>query len=127
MLLALMGLLLMSGCQATDPLSGERDPPPLWWSIDFQGSSYVIAEVEERIVEDVNGKLFQRPGGRTIGTDTPEDGTESAQGWGNIISNVMPMTGAAMPKRIFVRWQSVVEPQTYKVWVDLPDQARQVL
>ncbi|MHC8403383.1 DUF2931 family protein [Pseudomonas sp. MDT1-17] len=32
-----------------------------------------------------------------------------------------------MPKRIFVCWQSVVEPQMYKVWVDLPDEARRLL
>lgn len=39
----------------------------------------------------------------------------------------MPVTGAALPKRIFVRWQSVVEPQTYKVWVDIPEEARQIM
>jgi hypothetical protein len=39
----------------------------------------------------------------------------------------MPVTGADLPKRIFVRWQSVVEPQTYKAWVDIPEEARQIM
>ncbi|SDY35651.1 Protein of unknown function [Pseudomonas sp. NFIX28] len=37
------------------------------------------------------------------------------------------MVGADLPKRIFVRWQSVVEPQTYRVWIDIPEEARQIM
>jgi len=124
----LIGLLFLGGCQATDPLSAEHDPHSPWWSIAFQGPSYMLGEVELRIVEDINGQFFRRPGGGSIGTATPEDGTESARGWPRVIAgSVMPVTGAALPKRIFVRWQSVVEPQTYKVWVDIPEQAREIM
>jgi len=123
-LMALMGLLLISGCQ----LSGEENRQPPWWDIGFKGPSYMLGEVELRIVEDVNGKFFQRPGGGPVGTDTPEDGTESARGWPRHIGGAIePVTGAALPKRIFVRWQSVVEPQTYKGWVDIPEKAREVM
>lgn len=125
--LTLIGLLLIGGCQANGALTDEQEDHAPWWSIDFQGPPYMIGWVESSAMEDINGRFFQRPGGGAIGTDTPEDGTESARGWHRVSGNVMPVTGAALPKRIFVRWQSVVEPQTYKVWVDIPEEARKIM
>jgi hypothetical protein len=29
--------------------------------------------------------------------------------------------------RIYVRWQSIVEPQTYRAWIDIPEKARQLM
>ncbi|MDT4863828.1 hypothetical protein FQZ97_985520 [compost metagenome] len=37
------------------------------------------------------------------------------------------MVGADLPQRIYVRWQSIVEPQTYRAWVDIPEEARQIM
>jgi len=124
LLLALMSLLLISSCQLVE---GEN-PQPLWWSIDFQGPSFMVGLVEHTVVEDVDKRLFNIHSGGPIGTDTPESGVESARGWPPHIGGaIMPVTGAALPKRIFVRWQSVVEAQTYKGWVDIPEQAREVM
>jgi hypothetical protein len=126
-LIALLGLLLIGGCKATDSLAGDNDPHTQWWSIDFQSPSYMVGWVENSTVEDVNGRLINNHSGGSLGTNTPEDGTESAKGWHGVSGNVMPVTGAALPKRIFVRWQSIVEPKTYKVWVDIPESAREVM
>jgi hypothetical protein len=35
--------------------------------------------------------------------------------------------GADLPKRFYVRWQSIFEPQTYQIWVDVPEEARQLM
>jgi hypothetical protein len=75
------------------------------------GPSYMIGVVEHSAVEDVNGKLINQPGGPALGTGTPSLDTESARGWRGMVGNLVPVTGAALPKRIYVRWQSVVEPQ----------------
>lgn len=32
-----------------------------------------------------------------------------------------------MPKTIYVRWQSLVEPQTYKVLIDIPESTREIM
>ncbi|WP_237719108.1 DUF2931 family protein, partial [Pseudomonas psychrophila] len=32
-----------------------------------------------------------------------------------------------MPKRIFMRWQSIVEQKTYKGWIDIPEHARSIM
>ena len=126
--MALASMLLIGGCQATDPLSSENDQHLRWWSLDFQGPDYMLGEVELRIVEDIDGQQFRLSGGGPIGTDTPEDGTESAKGWHDTGGkSINPVSGAGLPKRIFVRWQSIVEPKTYKVWVDISEEARQAL
>lgn len=126
-LVALVGIVLMSGCQAFDPLSGAHDDHALWWSIDFQGPSYMVGYVENSTVEDVEGRIIDNRSWGIIGTGTPKGGTEFARGWRGVTGNVMPVVGAALPKRIYVRWQSIVEPQTYKGWIDIPEEGREVM
>ncbi|WPN60413.1 DUF2931 family protein [Pseudomonas sp. P9_31] len=127
-LIVLLGALLVAGCQAADPLSGKDDPKNPWWSLSFVEPFYMKVWVEDSAVEDINGKLFLRTGGGTAGGGEPEDGTESARGWSkNISSGIRGVVGADLPKRIYVRWQSVVEPQTYRAWVDIPEEARQIM
>jgi hypothetical protein len=83
--------------------------------------------VEDSAVEDINGKLFTRTGGGTSAGGEPENGGESARGWHAVGAAAKPVIGADLPKRIYVRWQSIVEPQTYKVWLDVPEEARQLM
>jgi hypothetical protein len=83
--------------------------------------------VEDSAVEDINGKMFLRTGGGTAAGGQPEDGTESARGWHGLGASAKAVVGADLPKRIYVRWQSIVEPQTYKVWIDIPEEARQAM
>lgn len=83
--------------------------------------------VEDTSVEDIKGRAFMHTGGGSASGGQPEDGTASAQGWHGVGSNGKAVVGADLPKRIYVRWQSIVEPQTYKAWVDIPEEARQLM
>lgn len=123
----LLGMLLVSGCQATNLASPDTELTRKWWSLSFNEPYYMKAWVEDSTVEDINGKLFRRTGGGTAAGGEPENGTESAQGWGEITGGIREVEGADLPKRIFVRWQSIVEPQTYRAWVDIPEEARQIM
>ncbi len=127
MLGALLGLLLISGCQAMDPLSGQGDPHSPWWELGFTEPNYMKVWVEDSAVVDINGKLFRRTGGGTAAGGEPEDGTESARGWDGVGGGGKTVVGADLPARIFVRWQSIVEPQTYRAWVEIPEEARQIM
>ena len=125
--IALLGTLLLSGCLTTDPLSGKNDPKSPWWDLGFTEPKYMKVWVEDSAVEDINGKLFRRTGGGTAAGGQPEDNRESARGWTGVGIGGKSVVGADLPKRIFVRWQSVVEPQTYRVWIDIPEEARQIM
>jgi hypothetical protein len=127
-ILILLGAFFVAGCQAADPLSGENDPKDQWWSLSFVEPAYMKVWVEDSAVEDINGKLFNRTGGGTAGSHDSEDGTEAARGWSkNISSGIRGVVGADLPKRIYVRWQSIVESKTYRAWVDIPEEARRLM
>lgn len=127
LLVVLLTALLIAGCQSADPPSSKNDPKNQWWSLSFNEPYYMKAWVEDSAVEDINGKLFHRTGGGTAAGGEPENSTEAARGWGQITGGIREVVGADLPKRIFVRWQSIVEPQTYRVWVDIPEEARQIM
>jgi hypothetical protein len=126
-LISLLGVLLIAGCHLSDPLSGENDPKSKWWELGFTEPRYMKVWVEDTAVEDIKGRTFLHTGGGSASGGQPEDGTESAKGWHGIGSSAKAVIGADLPKRIFVRWQSIVEPQTYRVWVDIPEEARQLI
>ncbi|WP_312931172.1 DUF2931 family protein [Stutzerimonas nitrititolerans] len=125
--LTLLGVMFVTGCQAMDPLSGAGDPHARWWQLGFVAPDYMTVWVETAAVEDVHGKLIERISSGVAPSAMPEDGMESARGWNRVGTDGMPAVGAALPRRVFVRWQSIVEARTYRAWVDIPDEARQVM
>ncbi|MGY4817471.1 DUF2931 family protein [Pseudomonas chlororaphis subsp. piscium] len=127
MLIALLSTLLLTGCLASDPLSGKNDPKSPWWDLGFTEPYYMEVWVEDSAVEDINEKLFRRTGGGSATGGQPAANSESAKGWKGVGVGGKSVIGADLPKRIFVRWQSVVEPQTYRVWIDVPEEARQLM
>ncbi len=125
--LTLLSVMFLTGCQAMDPLSGTGDPHARWWQLGFSTPAYMTVWVETAAVEDVHGKLIRRVSSGLASSAQPEDGTESARGWKWVGGGGRPAIGAALPRRVFVRWQSIVEERTYRAWVDIPDEARQVM
>ena len=119
--------LFISGCQSADPLSAESDPRSSAWELAFTEPYYMKVWVEDSAVEDINGKLFGRTGSGTAAGGEPETGEESARGWHAVGAAAKPVIGADLPKRIYVRWQSIAESQTYRVWIDVPEEARQLM
>lgn len=127
-MIVLLGAFLIAGCQAAEPLSGRNDPKNQWWSLSFVEPSYMKVWVEDTAVEDINGKVTRRAGSGAAASSEPEGDAEFARGWSkNISSSIRGVVGADLPKRIYVRWQSVVESKTYRTWVDIPEEARQLM
>lgn len=121
----LLILFALTACK-NDPLSGANDPKDDSWNLDYIGPSYMSGWVEHITVEDMKGRWFRGPGG-ALGSGAPGLGKEYARGWGTIGGNFYPITGADLPRRIFVRWQSVVEQKTYKGWIEIPENARSIM
>lgn len=123
----LLGLLMLAACKI-DPLSGENDPHSEWWNLGFIGPAYMQGWVEFRAVEDIKGRIIRKPGGGGIGGGDLDLEKEHARGWQYFSNNGYPIGAVAdLPKRVFVRWQSIVEQKTYKGWVDIPEDARSIM
>lgn len=127
LLATLICALFMTGCQSANPLSAKNDPKSEWWEMAFIEPDYMKVWVEDSSVQDITGKVFFRTGGGTAAGGEPEDGTESARGWKGVGGSGRKVVGADLPIRIYVRWQSIVEQKTWQVWVDIPEEARQVM
>lgn len=126
-LVPLLCALLTYGCQSAVESSSKNDPKSESWELAFTEPYYMKVWVEDSAVEDINGKLFKRTGSGTAAGGEPENGKESARGWHAVGSAAKAVIGADLPKRIYVRWQSIAEPQTYKAWVDVPEEARKLM
>ncbi|MFJ3471143.1 DUF2931 family protein [Pseudomonas sp. NPDC090201] len=50
--------------------------------------------------------------------------TGKSQGWHNGVSGGMPVNNVDLPERLFLRWQSLVEPQAYKLRIPIPQWVR---
>ncbi|WP_458718525.1 DUF2931 family protein [Pseudomonas gregormendelii] len=123
----LLGALFLSGCQASGLSWGRSDPDAGPWALGFVTPYLMGGWVEESATVDVDGNFYRRIGsGWAAGGG--KNGTELARGWavkgGGTERNVRD---AKLPVRIYVRWQSVVEPQTYQGWIEIPESARQVM
>jgi hypothetical protein len=126
-LITLLFVFSVAGCQSNDPLSAKNDPKSGAWELAFTEPYYMKVWVEDSAVEDIHGKLFKRTGSGTAAGGEPENGKESARGWHAVGGAAKAVIGADLPKRIYVRWQSIAEPQTYQVWVEVSEEARNLM
>lgn len=118
-------LLLLGGCT-----SAERNPgslPYTYWRLGFLAPDHMEVWVETADVEDIRGQKFFHVGAGTVSVHLPTDGTGNAIGWRKTWGKGRHVNGADLPKRIYVRWQSLAEPQTYRVILDIPERARQLM
>ncbi|WP_396615142.1 DUF2931 family protein [Lysobacter soli] len=97
----------------------------LGWSIGYTAPPYMEVWIETIDVEDVNGRLFRHIGSGTASIAYSGD----PAGWRppRTLGGGRLVRGAALPKHMYVRWQSLVEPQTYHATFDVPERARQLM
>lgn len=104
--------LLLSGCANGQ---GRPDLPYDSWAIGLGAPSHMEVWVESVDVIDQRGLVFERVHGGTVSyTGNPVGWPKMRGGAGKSIS------GVDLPEIIFVRWQSLAEPQTYNARVNIP-------
>lgn len=94
------------------------------WYLGISAPPYMDVWVETADVSDVRGQVFLRAGGGAASIS--HDGNPA--GWEQLPGGLgRRVIGADLPQKIHVRWQSLVEPQTYRVTLQIPDEASKLM
>jgi hypothetical protein len=118
-LLLVAGLLISLTACAMSPSNSPppRLPYPAWY-VGLAAPQHMEVWVETVDVIDQRCMVFFRVhGGGASYTGQPE-------GWGNGAGKPKPINNVDLPERIFLRWQSLVEPQAYKISIQIPQWVR---
>ncbi|MFJ3487338.1 DUF2931 family protein [Pseudomonas sp. NPDC090202] len=118
-LMLLLALLLgLSACTSdADAPSRPRLPYPAWY-IGLAAPMHMEVWVETIDVLDQQGLPFFHVFGGVASY------TGKVEGWHNGVGKMKPLYGVDLPERIFLRWQSLVEPQVYKLRLHIPQWVR---
>ncbi len=120
-----LAFALLGGCAHAD--KGPGSLPYKYWRLGFLAPDHMEVWVETADVEDIRGQTFFRVGSGTVSVHLPKDGSGDARGWRETWGKGRYVNGADLPKRLYVRWQSLAEPQTYRIIVEIPERARKLM
>ena len=93
-------------------------PYPAWY-IGFAAPKHMEVWVETVDVLDKRGLAFFRVHGGVASY------TGKVSGWHQGVSGGKPINNVDLPDQIFLRWQSLVEPQAYKIKIQIPQWVRE--
>ena len=96
----------------------EWSEPYLDWNVGLAAPRHMQVWVETVDVTNTQGKSF----GHVFG-GIPSY-TSTAEGWHNGTGASKRITDIGFPAKIRLRWQSLVEPKTYQIAVDIPQWVR---
>jgi len=117
--------LLLTGCTQSfaQPSNG------LPWFLGFSAPAYMEVWIETADVVDIRERVFRGAGGGIASVPRPPNNLGIARGWvsSNGGGKGMYVTGADLPRLIYVRWQSLTEPQTYEAYIVIPESAREIM
>ncbi|MCP8463296.1 DUF2931 family protein [Pseudomonas sp. ZM23] len=116
LLICLLALTL-AGCSTAQ---SRTKLPYDSWEIALAAPRYMEVWVESVDVVDLRLLAFEHVHGGVVGYTSQPSGWNIRWGGGSR----KPMSGIDLPEIIFVRWQSLVEPQTYNVRIDIPQWVR---
>ncbi|MHC8323225.1 DUF2931 family protein [Pseudomonas sp. GB2N2] len=120
----LAGLLL-----AFSSPSFAQSETKLPWFLGFSAPAYMEVWIETADVVDIQERVFRGAGGGIASVPKPPNSRGIARGWvsSNGAGKGRYVTGADLPRSIYVRWQSLAEPQTYEAYIVIPESAREIM
>jgi hypothetical protein len=115
---AVVLLISLSACA-----TGGSVPPPVKlpypaWYIGFAAPKHMEVWVESVDVLDQRGYVFFNVHAGVAGY------TRKPEGWHKGTSGGKPINNVDLPDQLLLRWQSLVEPQAYKISIRIPQWAR---
>ena len=119
----LAAVLIACNTWATEPAK-----PYASWYLGFVAPDYMDVWLETADFTDVHGIDHEGAMRGVVSIWQPEDGTgDPTRKLGPYILGKGISQFAELPLRLFVRWQSLVEPQTYRATVDIPASVRELM
>ncbi|WP_223484956.1 DUF2931 family protein [Pseudomonas sp. A-RE-19] len=117
--------LLLSACS----LANSESLPYDAWRLGFSAPNYMEVWIETADVVDIQGQVYRRAMSGNAAIQRPSNNSGDPKGWPERPGwgKGKYVTGADLPKKIYVRWQSLVEPQTYQVAIDIPESTREIM
>lgn len=99
------------------------------WRLGYFAPDYMDVWVETTDVTDVRGITYREAVTGTVSIRQPENGSGKPAGWPERFGwgAGRYLSGLDLPRRIDIRWQSLAEPQTYRVSLDIPDVTREIM
>ena len=123
--LFLLGTMLcISGCVAR----ANRLPYDSW-RLGFGAPDYMEVWIETAGAVDVYDRVFRRAMSGVAAINTTKNLKGNPRGWPERPGPGADkqVLGADLPRLIYVRWQSLVEPQTYEAYIVIPEATRQAM
>jgi hypothetical protein len=117
----LLGGLLFSLCACAN---GPRPPtspklPYDSWYVGLAAPRHMEVWVETVDVLDQRGQPYFRVSAGVASY------TGKVEGWHKGGGSMMPVNNVDLPQRLFLRWQSLVEPQAYRIRIPIPQWVRE--
>ncbi|WP_445178763.1 DUF2931 family protein [Pseudomonas sp. McL0111] len=118
-------VLLLSGCTSAN----SQSMPYKAWTLGFSAPDYMEVWIETADVVDIQNHVFQRAASGIASMQSPPNNTGNPRGWPKRgpVGSGKRVTGADLPQQIYVRWQSLVEPQTYLMVIKIPESTRELM
>lgn len=115
-------LILLMGLSACgNSASRFEDDECPHWAVRVFAPRYMEAWVEALYVKDDRGNWIQIPQGMAGNLGQTDGWGDAGPGGG------VRLHGTGAPMEVFVRWQSLAEPQTYRWQFTVPESVRQAM
>lgn len=112
-------------CQAT---ATEPPMPYPSWYLGFLAPDYMDVWLDTADFVDIRGDVYLRAMAGGVSIWQPENGTgDPTRDLGTYLLGSGIDQFAELPQQLFVRWQSLAEPQTYSATIDIPVSARDLM
>ncbi|MHC8316319.1 DUF2931 family protein [Pseudomonas sp. LB3P31] len=99
------------------------------WRLGLFAPDYMQVWIETADAVDVQDHVFRHAMSGVASIHVPENLKGDPRGWPERpgAGAGKQVLGADLPRLIYVRWQSLVEPQTYEAYIVIPEATRQAM
>ncbi|MFJ1339312.1 DUF2931 family protein [Pseudomonas caricapapayae] len=117
-------MVWLAGCA-----NGPHRLPYDSWRLGFGTPDYMEVWIETADAVDVQDRAFRRAMSGIASTQSREGLKGNPRGWPQHpgAGKGKQVLDADLPRLIYVRWQSLVEPQTYEAYIIIPEATRQAM